>query len=33
MIETAEFIAKLRGDTVDRIAAATTENAQKLFGL
>lgn len=30
---TAEFLADLRGDPVEEIAARTTENAQALFGL
>ncbi len=30
---TAEFLAKLRGETLDQFAAATTQNARQLFGL
>lgn len=29
---TAEFLAGLRGETLERIALATTQNAQRLFG-
>lgn len=29
----AEFLAKLRGETLDELAEATTKNAQELFGL
>lgn len=30
---TAEFLSKLRGESLEELAAATTSNAQKLFGL
>ena len=30
---TAEFLAKLRGETLEDLAISTTENARKLFGL
>jgi TatD DNase family protein len=30
---TAEFLSKLRGESLERLAVATTANAQKLFGL
>ncbi len=33
IVETAEFISKLRGTDVDNIARETTANAKKLFGL
>jgi TatD DNase family protein len=29
----AEFLAELRGETLEQLAAATTENTRKLFGL
>lgn len=30
---TAEFLSSLRGDTVEEISRATTQNAEKLFGI
>ena len=30
---TAEFLSKLRGDSIEKIATATTENAHKLFSI
>lgn len=30
---TAEFLAELRGETLDELAAATTKNSERLFGL
>lgn len=30
---TAEYVSKLRGETLEDLAAATTRNAQKLFGV
>jgi TatD DNase family protein len=30
---TAEFLAQLRGETIEQLAAATTHNAAKLFGI
>jgi TatD DNase family protein len=33
VIHTAEFLARLRGETVEQLAAATTANARRLFQL
>jgi TatD DNase family protein len=33
VVLTAEFLSKLRGESLSQIAGATTQNAQKLFGI
>jgi TatD DNase family protein len=33
VIQTAAFLAELRGESAERLSAATTENARRLFGL
>jgi len=33
VVDTAKFLADLRGETLQELAAATTANATKLFGL
>ncbi|HTL51128.1 MAG TPA: TatD family hydrolase, partial [Planctomycetota bacterium] len=33
VVHTAKFVARLRGETFEAVAAATTENAQALFGI
>jgi TatD DNase family protein len=33
LVHTARFIAELRGEPLEKFAAATTANAEKFFGL
>jgi TatD DNase family protein len=33
VVQTAEFLAELRGESLEKLANATTQNAQKLFNL